>query len=176
MTKNFAQMLEEQLQSVDTEADRIARIRQIQDQISQLESQMMELKHQLAQETEGLTGELAVSVRKLMPSLSVSLDSGRCCVRHMSNSLAFKPDFTNSLWDVEPNISGRRFRKYHGHSLGLKHDVRPLADSIGGFFKKRYKRLNMECIGSPVAPTPNVPISPPVRVIPNKAGGIGGWK
>jgi len=162
---DFEKILEEQLQSIGTEEDRIARINQIRDQIIQLEGQISELKKQMAIETEGLTGDLAVSIRKMMPALSVSLDGGRCNVRHLSNSLALRPDFQNGLWDVEQNISGRRFRKHHGHALSLKHDVNPLADSVGSFFRKRYKRLNTEAN-----------IGPAARPISDKAGHTMGYK
>lgn len=154
----FEQILDEQLQSIGTEADRIARINQIREQISQLEGQIGELKRQLAQESEGLTGELAVAIRKTMPGLSVSLDGGQCSIRHLSNSLSFRPNFDNTMWDVEPNISGRRFRKHHGHSLNLRHDVSPLADNVSQFFRRRYKRLNSEGVG------------PAARPIADKAG------
>jgi hypothetical protein len=160
----FEKVLDEQLQSIETEADRIARIQQIRDQISGLEGQIIELKRQLAHESESLTGDLAIAIRKAMPGLSVSLDGGSCHVRHLANNLDLRPDFQNGLWNVEQNISGRRFRKHHGHVLGLKHDIAPLADGISSFFKQRYKKLNMEDVG------------PAARVIPNKKGSIMGYK
>jgi len=140
----FEKMLEEQLQTIGQEEDSVIRIQQIRDQISQLEAQIAELKQQMAQEVESMTGALAVSVRKIVPGLTVSLDGGRCRVSHMSNNLSLRPDFASGQWDVEPNRTGKRFRKHHGHSVDLKHDVGPLADNIGSFFRKRYKRLNTE--------------------------------
>jgi len=140
----FEKILEEQLQSIGQEEDSVIRIQQIRDQIAQLENQIGELKQQMAQEMESMTGALAVSIRKMVPGLAVSLDGGRCRVSHMSNSLSMRPDFGSGRWDIEPNRTGRRFRKHHGHVIDLKHDVGPLADNVGSFFKKRYKRLNNE--------------------------------
>ena len=161
---NFEKILEEQLESVGTEADRVARISQIREQISQLENQIAELQKQLAQESESLNGDLAVAIRKMLPGLAVSLDGGRCNVRHMSNMLTFRPDFSNAMWEVEPNISGKRFKKYHGHAMNLKHDVNPLADNVTSFFRKRYKRLNNESVG------------PAAKRISDKAGHTMGFK
>ena len=160
----FEKVLDEQLESVGTESDRIARVNQIREQIGQLEIQITELKTQLSQESEGLNGDLAVAIRKMMPGLSVSLDGGRCNIRHMSNNLTFKPDYEKAMWQVEPNISGRRFNKHHGHSMNLKHDVGPLADNVGSFFRKRYKRLNSEGVG------------PAARRVSDKAGHTMGFK
>ena len=142
--KQFQKTLDEALESIETEEDRIIRIRQLQEQMSQLEQQITGLKQQMQQEMEGLLGELAVSIRNRVPGISVGLDGGRCHVKHMANNLSFKPNLEGGTWDVEPNKSGRRFNKHHGHALGLKHDVGPLADAASGFFKKRYRRLNNE--------------------------------
>jgi hypothetical protein len=142
--KDFQKTLDEALESIETEEDRIIRIRQIQEQISQLEEQVTGLRQQMQHEMEGLLGELAVSIRNRVPGLSVSLNGGRCHVKHLANSLSFRPDMDGGTWDVETNRSGRRFRKAHGHALGLKHDVGPLADAASSFFKKRYRRLNNE--------------------------------
>ena len=139
----FEKILEEQLQSIGQEEDNVIRINQIRDQIAQLEGQIDELKQQMAQEMENMTGALAVSIRKLVPGLSVNLDGGRCRVSHMSNSLSLRPDFGSGRWDIEQNKSGRRFRKHHG-PIDLRHDVGPLADNVGSFFRKRYKRLSNE--------------------------------
>jgi hypothetical protein len=139
----FEKILEEQLQSIEQEEDSVVRINQIRDQIAQLEAQIGELKQQMAQEMEGMNGALAVSIRKLVPGLSVNLDGGKCRVSHMSNSLSMRPDFTSGRWEIEPNKTGRRFRKHHG-PVDLAHDVGPLANNVGAFFKKRYKRLNNE--------------------------------
>jgi hypothetical protein len=98
----------------------------------------------MQQEMEGLLGDLAVNIRNRVPGLSVGLDGGRCHVKHLANSLSFKPNMDGGTWDIESNKSGRRFRKTHGHALGLKHDVGPLADAASTFFKKRYRRLNNE--------------------------------
>jgi len=161
---HFEEILEEQLQSIGTEADRIARINQIREQISQLETQIGELNRQLAQESEALNGDLAVAVRKMLPGLAVSLNDGQCNIKHRSNSLAFRPDFSASMWNVEPNVSGRRFRKHHGHVMNLKHDVGPLADNIVSYFRKRYKRLANENVG------------PASRRVSDKAGHTMGFK
>ncbi len=142
--KNFQKILDEALESIETEEDRIIRVRQLQEQITQMEQQVAGLRQQMQHEMEGLLGELAVSVRNRVPGLSVGLDGGRCNIKHMSNSLSLRPDLGSGTWDVDTNRSGRRFRKHHGHALGLKNDVNPLADGVSAFFKKRYRRLNNE--------------------------------
>ena len=128
--QKFNKLLAESLNNIDQDADKIARISQITTQISQLEGQIAELKTQMQHELEGVVGELAVSVRKILPGVKVSLDGGRCNIGHLSHNLSFRPNITNSLWDVEDNMAGRRFRRHHGHSLALQSDVGPLASEI----------------------------------------------
>ena len=158
----FEKILQEQLQSINTEGDRIARITQIRAQITQLEEQIAELKQQLLHESEALTGDLAIAIRKALPGLSVALNGGRCSVSHLSNNLVFNPNFSSGVWEVEPNNSGRRFVRHHGHALRLHHDVNDLASNIINFFRKRYKRLNNEGMA--------------VRPIGDKAGHVIGYK
>jgi hypothetical protein len=153
----FQRKLDEQLQTIETEEDRIARVQQIKVQMAQLKDQMAELNRQLQHELEGMVGELAISVRKSVPGLAVSLNNGRCNVKHLSNNLSLRPDFDSGMWDVEPNVSGRRFRKHHGHALKLSKDVAPISGEISNFFRKRYKRLNNESM-------------PPIKAKPNKDG------
>lgn len=144
MASEFKKTLEEALGAIDTEQDRIARIQQIQAQIAELDQQGMELKQQMQHEMEALVGDLAVGVRNRMPGVAVNLNGGRCSVNHLSNNLSLAPDITSGTWNIDGNKSGRRFRKHHANVLDLKSDVGPLADSIGHFFKRRYKRLNTE--------------------------------
>lgn len=160
----FEHVLDEQLGELGGDSDRIARINQINSQIAQLQAQISELQGQLQRETEDMVGALAVSVRQNMPGVTVSLDGGKCNVMHLSHHLSLKPNIASGLWDVEPNITGRRFSKYYGHALGLQHDVSPLVDGVSNFFKKRYKRLN--------PPTKNYPLP-----IANKgmSKGVGGY-
>jgi hypothetical protein len=160
--KAFEKVLEEQLGSIEQPEDSIARISQIGEQISQLESQIAELRQQMQHELEGLVGTLAVSVRKELPGVSVSLNGGKCHVNHLSHKLSLGPDIKAGTWNVEPNRAGRRFGRHHGTALALQTDVGPLASNIGSFFRKRYKRLANE--------------SRPVKPISDKAGGAIGWK
>jgi len=160
---NFKKVLEEQLDTIDQEQDRIIRISQINDQIAQLENQISELRKQAQDEMEGFVGDLAVSVRKVLPGINVSLNGGRCNVSHMSHNLSLRPDVTSRTWNVEPNKAGRRFTKHHGSSLGLSNDVNPLANGISTFFKKRYKKLNNEG-------------APPISRVSDKAGRTMGYK
>ncbi len=160
----FKKVLDEQLDSIDQEQGRIIRISQINEQIVQLENQIHELRKQAQDEMEGFVGDLAVSVRKSLPGIGVSLNGGRCNVNHMSHNLSLRPDVGSVTWNVEPNKAGKRFSKHHGNSLNLSNDVGPLANGISSFFKKRYKRLNTEA-----AP-------PPVSRVSNKAGRTMGYK
>ena len=159
----FKKVLDEQLDSIDQEQGRIIRISQVNEQIIQLENQIRELRKQAQDEMEGFVGDLAVSVRKALPGIGVSLNGGRCNVSHMSHNLSLQPDVKSGTWNVEPNKAGRRFSKHHGNSLNLNNDVGPLADGINSFFRKRYKRLNTEG-------------APPVSRISDKAGRTAGYK
>lgn len=138
----FRLLVEEGLASIDTKESRINRINQIKSQIANLENQMTELNTQLRNETHALLGDLAVSVKKSIPGVSISLDGDSCSISHMSNKLSVKPDFVNNVWNIDPNISGRRFKRAHGHSLLLGQDTSVLANEVANYFKGHYKKLS----------------------------------
>lgn len=139
--REFLKTLEEQLDRIESEQDRIIRIQQIDAQINELKDQIGRLEEERIHEAEQMMGDLAVSVRKSVPGVNVGLNNGSCHISHLSNKLSLRPNFNDGMWDVEPNIAGRRFRRNHGHSLGLKHDVCPLSNSVADFFRNKYKRL-----------------------------------
>lgn len=154
--RDFIKTLEEQLDRLDSEQDRIIRIQQIDAQIDELKSQISKLEEERLHEAEQMMGDLAVSVRKAIPGINVGLNNGRCHVSHLSNMLSLRPDFATGVWDVEPNMTGRRFRRRHGHALGLKHDVCPLSNSVADFFRSKYKRLRPRSGVRNEAITPNM--------------------
>lgn len=157
MSKEFVDVLEEQLNGIEAEQDRIARIQQIDSQIAELKKQISQLETQKIHEAEKLMGDLAVSVRQVIPGISVGLRNGKCNISYLSNNLSLRPDFMSKRWEIEPNRSGRRFKRNYGHALGLKHDIYPLSDSIADFFRNRYKSLRIrEDVSPSVAPKPNM--------------------
>jgi HAMP domain-containing protein len=162
--QNFEQMLDNQLETIDIDGGKVARINQIKTQISQLEHQISELKHDMQSEMEGMVGNLAVAIRKAVPGLAVNLSNGSCNINHLSNLLSLRPNIDAKMWDVDPNIAGRRFKKYHGHVMGLTDDVGPISDGVSQFFRTRYKRLSTEGVMPAVAP------------MSDKAGHTSGYK
>ena len=83
--REFLKTLEEQLDRMESEQDRIARIGQIDAQIEELKSQISRLEEERMHEAEQLMGDLAVSVRKAIPGINVGLNKGRCNISHLSN-------------------------------------------------------------------------------------------
>jgi hypothetical protein len=108
-----------------------------------------QLERELIHATDRLCGGLAMGIRKAQPSLNVNLGNGACQVNYRKKNLRLKPDLTKRMWLVDSNRQafGNRFRRHHGHVVGLSSDLTPLADAIASYFADFYKSIGKDLAG-----------------------------
>ncbi len=140
--REFSDVLSEQLDDfgssdVTGKLDLISELRRdLQDAQDRVTEIQMNLRHAI----EEYNVELAKSLRKRLPQLSVNLSDGRCSANYRSTNLSCKPDLEKQMWVFDGNPHGRRFTRQNGHALNLSNQVGPLVDAMVKYFG-RYKTL-----------------------------------
>lgn len=117
-------------------------IQEIKKEIGDAECHLSDLKMKLRHAVEEYNAALAMSLRKRLPGLGVSLDGGRCHASYRSTNLSCRPDLDSGMWQFEPNDHGRRFSRRHSHLLPLSNQIEPLVDAIVDYFGGRYRSIN----------------------------------
>lgn len=112
---------------------------------------VVDLQHRLLTAKNKINVELALNLRKRMPSLNIGIDkSGSCKVGYRSKSLTFSPDIENGIWIVQSSDPrfARRFQKLKRYDLIIgSSDITPLIDAVVEYFTGHYKSLGEEITG-----------------------------
>lgn len=140
--RKFTKILDEQLDNFNSsdiqgKYDLICELRQeLQDAKDRVAELQMNLRHAI----EEYNVELAKSLRKRLPQLTVNLSDGRCSAGYRSTNLSCKPDLEKQMWVFDGNPHGRRFMRQNGHALNLSNQIDPLVNAMVKYFG-RYKSL-----------------------------------
>lgn len=111
---------------------------------------VLDLQHQLMSMKNKVNADLALNIRRKMPSLNVGLDkNGSCKVGYKSKHLIFSPDIEKGIWCVQSSDDrfANRFQKLKRHDLIIGADATPLINAIVGYFTSHYKSLDEELTG-----------------------------
>ena len=140
--REFSDVLSEQLDDFGS-ADvtgKLDLISELRKDLQDAQDRVTEIKMSLRHAIEEYNVELAKSLRKRLPQLSVNLSDGRCSAGYRSTNLSCKPDLEKQMWVFDGNPHGRRFMRQNGHALNLSNQVGPLVDAMVKYFG-RYKTL-----------------------------------
>jgi hypothetical protein len=140
--REFSDVLSEQLDDFGS-ADvtgKLDLISELRKDLQDAQDRVIEIKMSLRHAIEEYNVELAKSLRKRLPQLSVNLSDGRCSAGYRSTNLSCKPDLEKQMWVFDGNPHGRRFMRQNGHALNLSNQVGPLVDAMVKYFG-RYKTL-----------------------------------
>ena len=113
------------------------------DRLAAAREHVNQLERRLTHSSDRLCGGLAMGIRKLQPSLNVSLGRGFCRVVYKTKYLTFKPNLERKIWEVESNRPRfvSQFRRDYSHTTSLIGDLRPLATAIVSFFNAYYRSI-----------------------------------
>lgn len=148
---NFAQSLDLILQPEDQSLSAISRAVDIANQMHQAQIQFRDLKHQLRMLKSEINSQLAVKIRKAMPSLNISVDrNGNCQVGYKSKYLIVNPDTSKGMWSVKSNDPRfcSRFQRRYKHDLFLDENVDNLINRLCEYFTGYYKSLGESIEGT----------------------------
>lgn len=112
---------------------------------------VINIQHKLLNLKSKVNADLALTIRRIVPSLNVSLDkSGGCKIGYKSKSLTFNPDFEKGIWLInspDPRFL-RKFQRSRQHDLFIGSDIVPLITAIAEYFTEYYKSLNEDINGT----------------------------
>ena len=97
---------------------------------------------ELRREVEFLNSQAALEIRRVAPTLSVSLSRDGDCViqyRGYANQLRLRADPTNGRFVCGDSPFERRFKRYHGHTLDLGPEV--IGKAVADFFRQSYRSI-----------------------------------
>lgn len=106
-----------------------------------------EYKHAM----DGLNAHLAMAVKKIKPSLNLSLESSGCKIGYKSKFVTFTANPAIGAWDVTAPaklltfLNG--FKRYAADYLNLTSDLGTLATAIANYFSVHYKSLGEDIQG-----------------------------
>lgn len=136
------------IQSIDMlleEADLFSGAEAAQQQLDTARDQVRSAEAALQSEIEAINNTLALKIRRLSPSLTVTMGrDGNCTVRYRNsgNFISLKADARGHGFVCGNSPFERRFKRYHGHTLDLEVDI--LAKAVSDFFKQNYRSLVRE--------------------------------
>ena len=145
---DFDQVLNEELSALPSISSNDVRgkydlIQEILKEINDADCHLSELRMNLRHAIEEYNAALAMSLRKRVPGLSVSLDGGRCNARYHSTALSCWPDLESGMWQFDGDRHGKSFSRRNAHLLPLSNQIDPLVDAIINYFDGRYRTINV---------------------------------
>lgn len=150
---NFAQTLETVLvESEPVSANLAATAKTIVGALDAARLKVRELEQQLDIVHRRLSAELALTVRRLIPSLNVGLNKNGCKIGYKTKHLLFVPDVSRGVWNVkssDPQFASTFFRHNSTRTV-LSSELSQLAEAIALFFRNHYKSLGEDIIGTGV--------------------------
>jgi hypothetical protein len=96
----------------------------------------------LRQQVESLNSRLALEIRRHNPALAVTMGrDGNCIIQYRSrgNRLNLRADPDGQVFECGVTPFERRFRRYHGHTLGLGVEV--LGEAVAQYFRQNYRSI-----------------------------------
>lgn len=100
---------------------------------------------------DGLNAHLAMAVKKVKPSLNISMESSGCKIGYKSKFVTFTPNPTTGVWDVTAPAKLSSFvnglKRYGAEVLSLTTDLQTTATAVGTWFSSHYKTLGEELQG-----------------------------
>jgi hypothetical protein len=113
---------------------------------------VLDLQNQLDISRKGMSGNLALGIRRRHPSFNIGVDNDGCKVGYRSKYLLFRPDISNGVWAVS-SPDDKFLRKFTGNNpqaIVLRSDITPLADAVVTYFRNHYKTLGEDINGDGV--------------------------
>ncbi|MHA2065996.1 MAG: hypothetical protein ACXABY_16615 [Candidatus Thorarchaeota archaeon] len=140
--REFSDVLNEQLDSFSSPdvKGKLDLIHELRRDLQDAQDRVAEIQMGLRHAIEEYNVELAKSLRKRLPQISVNLSDGRCSAGYRSTNLSCKPDLEKQMWVFDGNPHGRRFMRQNGPALNLSNQIDPLVDAMVKYFG-RYKSL-----------------------------------
>ena len=104
---------------------------------------VLDLQHQLSTHKHRLSGDLAISLRRTNPALSIGLDRNGCKVGYRTKHLLFVPDIEQGIWKVTSSNPRflREFLNAHRRSTLLASDLTSLINAIVDYFTTHYRTI-----------------------------------
>lgn len=109
-----------------------------------------DLHHQLLSLKNRMNADLALSLKRHMPALNVSIGrNGECKIGYKSKHLVFTPNIEQGVWIVDSSDDRfkNRFSKAKRQTLIISPNLDRLISSITDFFTEHYKSLGEDISG-----------------------------
>lgn len=121
----------------------------IHDNIAAVKNRLRMLNSLMREAADHLCCELAVAVRRVQPSLYVSIDKNGCKIGYKKKYLSLFPDIEHKVWIVTSSNDDflSRFSRSYSLEMGLNEPVSKIAENICTHFRNFYKSLNEELEG-----------------------------
>jgi hypothetical protein len=109
-----------------------------------------ELENQLNLVHSRISGELAITVRKLLPSLNVGVTKDSCKVGYKSKHLQFVPDLMRGVWVVKSSDHrfANAFLRHYAPQTVVSSGLAPLSQAIIAYFVNHYRSLGEDITGT----------------------------
>jgi hypothetical protein len=123
---------------------------QLVEQLRDARQNVLDLEHKLNTIKNRMSADLALSIRRAQPGLSVALDKNGCKVGYKTKLLQFIPDIESGIWKViSPNRRFlREFLNQHRRVTLMMPDMTQLVTSIVSYFAAYYRTLQEDIIGN----------------------------
>jgi hypothetical protein len=123
---------------------------QLVEQLRDARQNVLDLEHKLGTIKHRMSADLALSIRRAQPGLSVALDKNGCKVGYKTKVLQFLPDIESGIWKaISPNRRFlREFLNQHRRSTLMTPDMTQLVTAIVSYFAAYYRTLQEDIVGN----------------------------
>jgi hypothetical protein len=101
-----------------------------------------------------MCADLCLLMRRILPSLNISMSRGSCIIGYNKNSLTITPDTRSGVWSVKSSQNSdkfaKRFMQRYASKTIISDDLNILAQAVVSFFLSHYKSLGESITGSGV--------------------------
>lgn len=121
-------------------------------QLEMTQQRIHELQNQLIIAQNKICGELALKLRRIMPSLNIGVGREGCKIGYRSKSLILQPDVKKGIWNIRSSDSrfSHRFLSRHSSKTVINPNLDSLINSIIKHFTEHYKTLGEDITGTGV--------------------------
>lgn len=146
----FVEALDIILEDDDQTASKMQQAAELVQRLETAKRIVVNIKHQLIQLRSQINAELAMQIRRTMPSLHVGLDHGMCKIGYKTKSLLLTPDLERGIWNVkssDPKFASK-FTKSHIRQLLIGNNTDELIHALVKHFNDHFKTLGEDLIGN----------------------------
>lgn len=130
-------------------SDTVSSANELAKQLEIVQQQVYELQNRLTIFQRRLCGELALNLRRRMPSFNIAISNNGCKVGYKSQFLLLQPNIRRGVWDIKPNSRfTRKFLNRHSSKTVISSSLDTLVNVIVQYFTEHFKTLGEDIIGN----------------------------